>query len=263
MTESRDPVRFGVFDPDAEVQTSERNLPHWFQPGVATFITFRTADSMPREVLMWWKREQQDWIRRHHGSEVADMDAWIQSLPPAAQREFKRHRERCWHRHLDSCHGECFLRCPELGRIVADALQHFDGRRYDVDSFVVMPNHVHLLVQFRPPTTLRGQTKSWLRFTALEINARLGRTGHFWQSEPFDHLVRSAEQFEYLRRYIEENPAKASLRAGEFIYWSSPRVARESLACGVRKDAPGVGDVPAAERPSEGYSSRTQPQGDC
>ncbi|MCC7423890.1 MAG: transposase [Planctomycetaceae bacterium] len=106
---------------------------------------------------------------------------------------------------------------------MADALQHFDGRRYDMDSFVVMPNHVHLLVQFRPPTTLRGQTKSWLRFTALEINARLGRTGHFWQSEPFDHLVRSAEQFEYLRRYIEENPAKASLRAGEFIYWSSPQ----------------------------------------
>jgi putative transposase len=83
-----------------------------------------------------------------------------------------------------------------------------------------MPNHVHVLAQFRPPTMMRKQLESWLHFSATQINRRLGQSGRFWQSEPFDHLVRSAEQFEYLQRYIRENPAKAKLRAGEFLYWS-------------------------------------------
>jgi hypothetical protein len=59
---------------------------------------------------------------------------------------------------------------------------------------------------------------TWLRFTARRINKALGRSGHFWQTEPFDHLVRGAEQFEYLRRYIRDNPARAGLKPGEFLY---------------------------------------------
>jgi type I restriction enzyme R subunit len=69
------------------------------------------------------------------------------SLP--LQREFRRLRDRAWHRALDDCHGECLLRDPMNARIVADGLLHFDGKRYDLDTFIIMPNHVHLLVQFR------------------------------------------------------------------------------------------------------------------
>jgi REP element-mobilizing transposase RayT len=107
---------------------------------------------------------------------------------------------------------------------VGDALRYFDGDRYDLDSFVVMPNHVHVLVQFRPNISLTAQTESWLRYTARQINARLGRRGEFWQSEPFYHLVRSAEQFEYLQRYIAENPQKAHLHTGEYLYRSVARL---------------------------------------
>ena len=56
-------VTFGLFDSDADVERSERCLPHWFQPGVAAFITFRTADSLPREVLQMWEREQREWLQ--------------------------------------------------------------------------------------------------------------------------------------------------------------------------------------------------------
>jgi len=82
-----------------------------------------------------------------------------------------------------------------------------------------MPNHVHLLVQFRPGTTCREQGESWLHYTAWQINKRLGRKGAFWQSEPFDHLVRSAEQFHYLRQYIAENGVRASLPETDYLFW--------------------------------------------
>jgi len=56
------------------------------------------------------------------------------------------------------------------------------------------------------------------KYTATRINRVLGRRGRFWQEESFDHLVRSLEEFKYLRRYIAENPVRAKLRDGEFLY---------------------------------------------
>ena len=85
-------------------------------------------------------------------------------------------------------------------------------------DFVVMPNHVHLLAAFPTAAAMREQFDSWLHYTAFRINQRIGENGHFWQQEPFDHLVRSVEQYEYLRSYIADNPIKAKLKEGEFMY---------------------------------------------
>ncbi|MEZ6054578.1 MAG: transposase [Planctomycetaceae bacterium] len=211
MTE---PVHFGAFDPHAEVERTYRNLPHWFQPRVATFITFRTADSLPQAVLRQFERGQQDWLNRH-GTHMVDLASHSD-----LDREFRRYRDRQWHGHLDRGYGDCVLKRPDVAAIVGDSLRFFDGDRYDLDSFIVMPNHVHVLVQFRHPTTLRQQTRSWLQYTARRINELIGARGPFWQSEPFDHLVRSPEQFSYLQRYIAENPVKARLADGMFLYWS-------------------------------------------
>jgi REP element-mobilizing transposase RayT len=218
-------VVFGTFDPKAEIDRSQRCLPHWFQSGVAVFVTFRTADSMPRHVIERWQREQENWLLQQGLLPTTAIESeQIAKLPSAVRAELRRLRDRSWHRSLDDCHGSCELRRPELARIVGEALLHFNGDRYDLDSFVVMPNHVHVLVQFRPLTSLADQTESWLRYTARKINKRLGRQGAFWQSEPFDHLVRSDDQFEYLQRYIAENPQKANLRVGEYLYWNAPRL---------------------------------------
>jgi REP element-mobilizing transposase RayT len=215
-----DHIPFGVFDPAAEVDRSERNLPHWFQPGDATFITFRTADSLPRAVLSRWHAEQKDWLQRHGlPTGVVSSVAEEPDLPPSLHKAFRRYREERWHWHLDRWHGECLLREPDLAAIVGSALRHFDGDRYDLDSFVVMPNHVHVLVQFCGLTDCRRQCASWLRYSAGQINKQRGRSGQFWQSEPFDHLVRSEEQFRYLQSYIEQNPAKARLQPGEYLLW--------------------------------------------
>lgn len=65
---------------------------------------------------------------------------------------------------------------------------------------------------------MKTQIDSWLHWTATQINRKTGIRGHFWQQEPFDHLVRSIEQYEYLRQYIADNPKKGGLREGEYIY---------------------------------------------
>jgi len=214
-------VVFRPYDPEGEVERSFRHLPHWFQPGATVFLTFRTADSMPRAVIERWQHEQKAWLTRHNlDTTAATSLSQLRHLPENFQSEFRKLRDRLWHRSLDDCHGACLLRRRKLAGIVAETLRHFDGARYDLDSLVVMPNHVHVLVQFRPPTTLQAQVESWLRFSATKINKHLGRRGAFWQSEPFDHLVRSTAQFEYLQRYIFENPSKANLRVGEYLYWS-------------------------------------------
>ncbi|HSQ54279.1 MAG TPA: transposase, partial [Gemmata sp.] len=100
-------------------------------------------------------------------------------------------------------------------------LKYFDGQRYHLAAFVVMPNHVHLLLGLIGDNTTTGICYSWKKFTATRINRLLRRTGHFWQGESFDHIVRSPEQFDYLVRYIANNPAKAALKTGEFAHYQS------------------------------------------
>jgi putative transposase len=216
-----DPVVFGVFDRDADIDISARNLPHWFQPGVATFITFRTSDSMPKQVVDAWQCKLCRWLR-DHGIEIEGPPPPkdLTKLPSSLRSEYLKYRSQLWHGSLDACHGECVLRNRELAEIVVESLRHFDGDRYHLDCAIVMPNHVHLLVQFNPPTTCCHQCDSWLHFTAHRINRRLGRRGSFWQSESFDHLVRSADQFAYLQRYIARNGIAANLPPSHYLYWN-------------------------------------------
>nr|WP_238388693.1 transposase [Roseimaritima ulvae] len=81
-----------------------------------------------------------------------------------------------------------------------------------------MPNHFHLLAAFASKTAMEEQFDSWTHYSAFRIHQAIGEKGKFWQPEPFDHLVRSLDQYEYLRRYIADNPRKAGLRPGEYFY---------------------------------------------
>ena len=205
-----------LFDPKAELLIDEHYRPHWSQAGAIVFITFRTDDSIPRDVLRRWEREKAEWIRQRgfkgHWSHV------VPNMSDKEQRQFQKRFHRCQEDFLDTCHGRCVLRQPELSQIVANSLLHFDGVRYRMGDFVVMPNHVHLLAAFATADTMKQQCDSWLHYTAVHINRQLSEKGKFWQQEPFDHLVRSIEQFDYLRRYISENPRKANLNRGEYSY---------------------------------------------
>jgi type I restriction enzyme R subunit len=87
-------------------------------------------------------------------------------------------------------------------------------------DFVIMPNHVHVLASFPDEAAMLGECESWKHFTATKINRQLGQKGRFWQQDAFDHLVRTEEQFQYLRKYIATNPTKAKLQPGDFAHYS-------------------------------------------
>jgi REP element-mobilizing transposase RayT len=218
-SESRATIIWHTFDPDVEVLIGTRTRPHWDQTGAVTFVTIRLADSVPKAVIQRWLAEQQAWLSRR-GLKDLEVDSMLArtDLPRDLQRAFTKFRNQRWNEHLDSCHGSCLLRNTEYARIVADALLHFDGVRYDVDRFVIMPNHVHVLVQMRPGWELRKQCESWMRYSGRQIHAAAKTSGPCW-AEPFDHVVRNADQFQYLCQYIVDNPRKARLRPGEYLLW--------------------------------------------
>jgi REP element-mobilizing transposase RayT len=214
------PHPFQFFDPEAEVAISHRRLPHWEQPGVTYFVTFRTADSIPEPALKEWTYERNMWLRRHGINPlVGNLQERIEGLPKRDQDDFRDAFSKKWHSFLDCCYGECVLRGPELSEIVAKSFKHFDGERYVLGDFVVMPNHVHLLAMFPGVEQLRLQCRSWKKYTAGRINEHLERRGKFWQDEAFDHIVRNPEQFEYFRWYIADNPVRARLCPVEYYHY--------------------------------------------
>ena len=211
----------GLFDPDAEVFLVERNLPHWSQAGAMAFITWRTHDSMPRQVLEQWFDDRTR-LLQSHGINPGTHD-WQEKLlrldRPVARKILDILWNR-WHDALDSGYGACVLRQRESAAIVSESLRHFDDSRYVLLDFVVMPNHVHLIASFPGEQAMLQQCESWKHFTATQINRRLGVKGRFWQQEAFDHLIRTEKQFQYLRQYIANNPKKAGLGANESVHYS-------------------------------------------
>jgi REP element-mobilizing transposase RayT len=219
-------MSFGLFDPKAEYWVTRRHLPHWEQPGATYFITWRTMDSLPRAVLQEWLADRDAWLRHHglpiirpHHDRSSGHGSAGPNIPQHLLAEYRRFVSDHWENRLDECHGECVLKRAELARTAAESLLHFDGERYVMGDFIVMPNHVHLLVGLPCEGQLLSQCRSWKRFTATEINKRLGRRGVFWQDESFDHLVRTPEELEHYQRYIAENPVKARLSEGSCFHY--------------------------------------------
>jgi len=201
---------FELFDPRSDVHIKVgSSLPHWYQPGVSYFVTFRTDDSMSDEFIRQWHAQRKEWLLEN--GIKPDDPRWrdqLAELPEALRRQYHSTFSQRYLETLDKGLGACVLRRPELARIVADALLYFDGDRYHLGGFVVMPNHVHVIVCLVGQTEIVAQCTSWKRFAAREINRVLGTQGRFWQEESFDHLIRSEGQFEAIRRYIHDNPAR-------------------------------------------------------
>jgi type I restriction enzyme R subunit len=224
MSTPDSPLPFRFFDPEAGYAVIERRLPHWAQSGTVCFTTWRTWDSMPRQVVESWLAERDAWLVRHGIAPGAvNWKDQLARLPFRERRDFQRSVLAHWEARLDECHGACVLRRPEFARLVAKSLHHFDGDRYVLSDFVIMPNHVHQLTAFADAEQMLKQCDSWKHYTAVRINKALGRRGHFWEVDGFDHLVRSPEQFEALQEYIADNPRRAGLRPGEFLHYSRGR----------------------------------------
>jgi REP element-mobilizing transposase RayT len=191
-----------AFDPEADLEIYERHLPHWHQPGATYFVTFRLADSLPRSALDALREERRQWLARHP------------TRPPDAIRGFQRLFSERIEQYLHAGYGDCILRRPEVANLVESSLRHFHAQRYLLDDYVIMPNHVHVLVTLQPDRGLSDVLHSWKSFTANQINRVLNRTGRLWQEESYDHILRDEEELIGYRQYIAANPAKAGLSVG-------------------------------------------------
>jgi putative transposase len=216
-------MAFELFDPHGDLTIREGKLPHWFQPGVTYFVTFRTDDSVLQSLLRAWHKRRDVWLRRR-GVDPHDKN-WKVKLRENAELEDEYHGTftREFMGYLDRGYGACVLRDKSLAQIVSDTLLHFDGDRYEMGDFVIMPNHVHLLACLRGQTEIERQCGSWKKFAAGKINEALGRSRRFWQEGSFDHLVRSPDQFEHLQRYIAANPMQAGLLPDEYLSYVRPK----------------------------------------
>jgi type I restriction enzyme R subunit len=211
-------MSFELFDPKGDYSVRRGSLPHWYQPGVTYFVTYRTADSIPSDLLRMWHGRRDQWLRQHGLNPAASN--WREKLQERAELadEYDRSFSRRFMEYLDQGHGACRLADPRIAEIIADNLQYSAGERYHLGDFVIMPNHVHLLVGLIGDTDIVSQCRSWKRFTATQINRLLGLRGRFWQEEAFDHLVRTPEHFDHFRRYIAQNPQQTKLSPGTFLH---------------------------------------------
>ncbi len=196
-------IGFQPMSPQAPVTVREgAQLPHWSQNDATYAVTFCLIDSLPAVA-----RQEIDAERAQFERQIRDDREFTAADHAAGRRLFSEKVESS----LDAGAGECWLRRPEIGEIVAKALRRFEGERYRLMAWCVMPNHVHAVVRPLGAHSLSEIVHSWKSFSAGAVNKVLGREGALWQGESYDHLIRDQRDLEAQIRYVRENPGKAGL----------------------------------------------------
>jgi type I restriction enzyme R subunit len=206
--------RYDWFDPHQAVRVYHGNLPHWRQDNALYFLTFRLADSIPKPILAKWEDERRTWLEANAVAGYPESKIWkerFQQLSEKQQRMFSRMNARKLFVELGNCHGDCVFRQEECRNILVESVGFFHGERWYVGDYVIMPNHIHLLVAVVNGYNLEDVLYSVKRFSARRINQSLNRSGRVWQKESYDHIVRNPEELIRIRKYIAENPLKAGL----------------------------------------------------
>ena len=181
------------------VSYQRRRLPHVHPTGQPLFVTWHLHGSLP-----------------------------VSACPPAGKS--LSGQVFAWvDRGLDATrYGPVYLRQEAVARLVVNSLRRgVELGHYLLHAFVVMPNHVHVLLTPRvPPSRLLQSLKG---YTARQANRILGRIGEsFWQRESYDHWVRDEPEWHRIKVYIENNPVKAGMVKEARDYpWSSAAGAQE------------------------------------
>ena len=169
-------------------------LPHWHQDYKYVFVTFRLVDSIPQEKIILFKEEKELWLKKHP-------KPWSDE----AAKEYKIRFSLRIDKWLDNNYGNCILADAQNRKIVEDALFFFNDKRYHLKAFVVMPNHVHILMQLFNNSHIESVLKSIKSYTAKKINHVMNRNGRIWQAESFDRLIRNEDHYKSVLKYIIAN----------------------------------------------------------
>lgn len=207
------PPGFQGVHPEKPITAHQRLLPHWRQDVATYFATFRLGDSLPQGKLHELRAYRDEWMRAHP--------------PPRSNKvleEFARTVFSRVEKWIDQGMGSCILRDPRAARFMTEAMHHFDGDRYELGAYVVMPNHVHVIVRpMRPELhSLDTILGSWKQFASGRINALAGTSGSHWQDEGYDRIVRDPEHLYHVLQYIGRNPRNAGLPRMACPLWVRP-----------------------------------------
>jgi len=178
-----------------------RRLPHIQIAGATYFITFRLANSLPIEALDKLAEEKQKISKLPENQKESAHHAWFEKYDD----------------YLDQAlHGSQHLENEQIAYMVAEAIQFRDKKVYDLISYCIMLNHVHLVCTplLKEKDVFFGLTEilhSLKRHTAREANKTLQRSGTFWQDESYDHFIRDDAELERIVKYVLYNPVKANL----------------------------------------------------
>ncbi|PZM86161.1 MAG: transposase [Candidatus Melainabacteria bacterium] len=186
-------------------------LPHCEFSLEPQMLTFNLHDSIPQPVLTVLT-EELDILRR-----------------------LEQQTKRCTKIEdlLDRGLGSCALSDPSIAQITEQAMGFFDEQRYKLHAWVIMPNHVHVLLTPKKEHSIASIVHSWKSFTSNRANKILGRSGAFWQREYFDRKIRNDKHFEDALNYIHNNPVKAGLCVSPELWMFSSASASSKL----REDA--------------------------
>ena len=180
-------------------------LPHWSAEKAIYHVCFRLADSVPASQRRRWLEERESLAAQLRTAHGALTEADVNDLRGMFSDKVNA--------YLDQGCGGCLLREAACAKCVADAVSFFDGMRYRLHAWCVMPNHVHVIVEPAGRWALGKIVHGWTCFTAKALNRILGRSGAIWQHEPYDHIIRSVREYVYQVKYVWENPDKAGITA--------------------------------------------------
>jgi putative transposase len=161
-------------------------LPHYDELNKVQSLTLRLFDSLPANIT-----KSIELLKKLKGAEYAN---------------------RIAEKYLDRGYGSCWLKDPRIAQILVDAIFFFDGRRYILHEWNIMPNHFHSLFHTLSHS-LGSIIRSWKQRTSTEANKILGRTGSLWHTDYWDRFIRNERHYENEVDYILENPVKAGLVA--------------------------------------------------
>ena len=169
------------------------NLPHWDQDGVLQFVTFRLNDSLPQIKLDEFRQIKEEWQEKHP-------KPWSIETMEEYQDLFEVIED--W---LDKGYGDCVLKFEPVQRIIEETLDYYDGERYELFDYIIMPNHVHLLIIPGTAYTLEQLLHTIKGYSANKINKILNRKGKLWQKESFDRMIRNRDDYMVKKEYIKHN----------------------------------------------------------
>jgi REP element-mobilizing transposase RayT len=205
------PPFFEPYNPEAPTRFYTRHLPHWRRDGVTYHVTFRLANSLPKEKLDSLRNIRERWETSNLGDR--DHDAW------RTLSKRLRSKVETW---LDQGAGSCHFKNPAMANELARSILHFQNIRYHVFCYVVMPNHCHLLIRPFDGFDLEDLIGSMKGVTSRFVNKAIDSSGAIWQSESFDQIIRDEEHLYRVVQYIGNNPRNAGLPESGWNRWIHP-----------------------------------------